>query len=99
MNSYIFEDRDGEVHVEYFVDAISPDFGKFQVYQTRGVSDAEIRAGIQFRELPYGKDEFVEFADTYDLRLTFRDSRTQEDTVVRDWGDFSFSISLTDSYL
>lgn len=101
MNAYILEDRDGEVYVELKVDSISSDFGRFQVYEVVGQSDAEVRAGLQFRQVDYGTtDELISFADEKDLRVTFRNYRTQEDTVIRDWtDDHSFSISLTDSYL
>lgn len=101
MNAYILQDRDGEVYVELKVDSISSDFGRFQVYEVVGQSDAEMRAGIQYRQLDYGyTDDLLAFATEKDLRLTFRNYRTQEDTVLRDWtDDNSFSISLTDSWL
>lgn len=100
MNAFIIEDRDGEVRVELKVDALNENFGRFQVYEVVGQSEAIMRAGIQFRALDYGKtDDLIAIANRYDLKVSFVNSRLGTTTTIRDFDDFSYSISLTDSLL
>ena len=96
MERLIFTDRDGQVNVQYKVDALSEDFENFTVYQVDGLEDAEIRAGIQFRQLAYSKTEFIEFATEKNLKLEYLPLKGSAVTL-RDFDESdSFSISLSD---
>jgi len=95
MNVYRFEDRSGEVYVEYKVDSITKDFTNFTVYEVVGASDAEIRAGVDFRQLKYSLKDFQDFATDNNLRLSFVDFNAQTTEIIQDWDlDSSESISL-----
>lgn len=87
-----FKNISGTVRVDYVTDMISNDHKRFTVSEVKGASDAEIRAGLQFRQLAYHLDEFIAFAQDNNLKLEISDLDSKE--VLVDF-DASFSSSFS----
>lgn len=70
MNSLIFADG-ASINVEYVTDALNDEFGRFTVFQVKGLDDAEVVAGLQFSQLDYDTQAFKDFATDNSLSLIF----------------------------
>lgn len=90
MRTYVFENQAGTTRVEFVTDA-NRDAGAFTVMQIKGLSDAEERTGVNFRELNYTVEHFKTFASDNYLRLTSFTPTAA--TVLVEFDDISISTS------
>lgn len=96
MKTFVFQNKLGTLRVEFTTDLIDDNKGKFTVLQIKGLSNSQIRAGVDFRKLVYDVATFEQFALKNDLKLTKMDMRTSEVLVA--FGDSSISHSYSIGY-
>lgn len=90
MRTFVFENQAGTTRVEFVTDALA-NAGAFTVMQIKGLSEAEERTGVNFRELNYTVEHFKTFASDNYLRLTvFTPSAA---TILVEFDDISVSTS------
>ena len=87
----------GTVSVEYKTDLpAGATVGNFTVMDILGLNDAEKHLGLDFKQLPYSIQDFIDFAETNNLALLRVDNDGQE--ILANYSDESSSSLLDDQF-